>query len=149
MSSKHGKYCMIVHMRPFWAEPPPDRPQGGQNDPPGLILEPLLASFGLPLASLWPSFFAPVFSMRFGAHSGPPRLPRGGRGGRRTWTSGGSIKPSFWGLNGGFTVCFCIFSPYGFSWGGKRGIKGVTIQVWQPRRCQNVWPVWQVWRIWI
>ena len=84
MSSKHGKYCVIVHMRPFWAEPPPDRPQGGQNDPPGLILEHLLASFGLPLASLWPSFFAPCFSMRFGVRFGLARLPREARGGSRT-----------------------------------------------------------------
>ena len=83
MSLKHGKYCMIGHMRPFWAEPPPDRPQGGQNDPPGLILEPLLASFGLPLASLWPSFLAPFFLLRFGVRFGLARLPRGGRGGRR------------------------------------------------------------------
>ena len=94
MSSKHSKYCMIVHMRPFWAEPPPDRPQGGQNDPPGLILETLLASFGLPLASLWPSFLAPCFSMRFGVRFGLARLPRGTRR-QQAMTSGGSIKPPF------------------------------------------------------
>ena len=77
MSLKHGKYCMIVHMRPFWAEPPPDRPQGGQNNPPGLVLESLLAPFGLPVASLWPSFFAPCFSMRFRGRFGLAWPPRG------------------------------------------------------------------------
>ena len=82
-SWKHGKYCSIAHMRPFWAEPPPDRPQGGQNDPPGLVSESLLAPFGLPLASLWPSFFAPLFLMRFGGRFGLAGLSRGARGGSR------------------------------------------------------------------
>ena len=95
MSWKHGKYWMIVHMRPFWAEPPPDRPQGGQNNPPGLVLESLLAPFGLPVASLWPSFFAPCFPCVSGCVLGSPGLPRGGRGGRRTnlWGSG---KTTIW-----------------------------------------------------
>ena len=129
-------------MHAFLAEPPPERPQGSQNDPPGIISEPLLAPFGLPLASLWPSFFTPCFSMRFGVRFGLARAAPGGTRRQQDMTSGAVVKPPFGSNNGGFTVCLCIFSPYAFSWGGRRGIKGVTIQVWQPRRCQNVWPLW-------
>ena len=70
--------------------------------------------------------------MRFRVRFGLARAAPGGHGGRRAGTSGDVVKPPFGSNNGGFTVCLCIFSPYAFSWGGKRGIKGVTIQVWQP-----------------
>ena len=117
-------------------------PKTRPRDPPGLVLEPLLASFGLPLASLLPSFFAPCFSMRFRVRFGLARAAPGGTRRQQDEPSGALVKPPFRSNNGGFTECFCIFSPYAFSWGGRKGIKGVTIQVWQPRRCQNVWPLW-------
>ena len=95
-------------------------------------------SFGLPLALLFCTLFFAAFRSAFWARPGCP----GGTRRQEAAPSGGQVKPPFRSNNGGFTVCFCIFSPYGFSWGGKRGKKGVTIQVWQPRRCQNVWPLW-------
>ena len=90
--------------------------------------------FGLPLALLFCTLFFHAFRGAFWARPGCPGRPRRQHG----EPSGTVVKPPFGSNNGGFTVGFCIFSPYVFSWAGKRGIKGVTIQVWQPRRCQNV-----------